>query len=67
MCVLGRPAGIINMLQEGFSLFFIPEASAAMETKDTWESQKIHKATTKIISQSMAKLIKYSDIYPKMK
>lgn len=66
MCVIGRPAGMINMVQQGFSLYFIPEASAATETKETWQSQKIHKATTTIISQWMAKLIKYDDIYAKL-
>jgi hypothetical protein len=63
MCIIGRPAGMIGMVQRGFSLYFIPEASAAVETKETWQSQKIHKATTTIISQWMAKLIKYDDIY----
>jgi len=67
MCVIGRSTGMINMVQQGFSLYFIPEASAAVETKESWQSQKIHKATTTIISQWMAKLIKYDDIYSNMK
>lgn len=67
MCVIGRPSGMVNMLQQGFSLYFIPEASAAAETKKTWRSQKIHKAATTIISQWMAKLIKYDDIYARLK
>ncbi|QDQ40015.1 isochorismatase family protein [Legionella geestiana] len=66
VCVIGRPAGMIRMAGEGFSNYFIPEASAALETKGTWKSQKIHKATTTIISQSMAKLIHYEDIYKKL-
>ena len=66
VCVIGRSVGMINMIQQGFSLFFIPEASAAEETRDTWQSQKIHKAITTIISQWMAKLIKYDDIYEKL-
>lgn len=66
ICVIGRPAGMINMVHQGFSLYFIPEASAAIETNETWSSQKIHKATTTIISQWMAKLINYDDICPKL-
>jgi len=67
MCVIGRPTGMFNMVQQGFSLYFIPEASAAVETNESWKSQKIHKATTTIISQWMARLIKYDDIYSKIK
>lgn len=66
VCIIGRPIGMINMLQEGFSLYFIPKASAALETQKTWKSQKIHHATTTIISQWMAKLIKYDDIFSKL-
>lgn len=66
MCVISRPTGMMSMKQQGFSLYFIPEASAAVETKQTWQSQKIHKVTTTIISQWMAKLINYADIYSKM-
>lgn len=66
VCVIGRPAGMIRMAAEGFSNYFIPEASAALETKGTWQSQKIHKATTTIISQSMAKLIPYDAVYGKL-
>lgn len=65
ICILGRPTGMINMVQKGFSLYFIPEASAAAEVKDTWQSQKIHENTTLIISQWMAKIINYDDIYSK--
>jgi hypothetical protein len=62
MCVIDRPVGMINMRQQGFSLYFIPDASAAVETKLTWKTGEIHHAMTQIISQSMGKLIQYSDI-----
>ncbi len=62
MCVIDRPTGMISMRQRGFSLYFIPEASAAVETKATWETGDIHHAMTQIISQSMAKLIQYREI-----
>lgn len=66
MCIIGRPTGMINMLQQGFALYFIPEASAAVETEGTWQAQTIHRATTTMIAQWMAKLIKYQDISAKL-
>lgn len=59
MCVIGRPMGMIPMLHHGFKLFFVPEASAAVEYPDTWDNQFIHHATTKIISQWIAEIIAY--------
>jgi hypothetical protein len=65
-CVIGRPVGLVNMLYRGFKLYFIPEASAALETKTTWKTQKIHHATTVTISQWMGGLIHYKDIYTQL-
>jgi len=62
MCVIGRSLGMINMVNEGFSLYFIPEASAALETQETWDSGAIHSAMTTVIAQWMAKLIHYQDL-----
>ncbi|MGF1530281.1 MAG: hypothetical protein ACFCU4_02860 [Puniceicoccaceae bacterium] len=61
MCVIGREMGMIPMKNLNFRLFFIPEASAAVELADTWESQEIHKSTTSIISQWIAQIIHYDD------
>jgi len=57
MCVIGRPTGMVPMLHNGFRLFFIPQASAAVEFRETWATGAIHSATTIIISQSIAELI----------
>jgi nicotinamidase-related amidase len=59
MCVIGRRMGMIPMSHHGFQLFFVPEASAAVEYKDTWDNQTIHHATTEIISQWIAEIIDY--------
>lgn len=61
MCVIGRRMGMIPMTHQGFKIFFIPEASAALEYAHTWHDQSIHKATTKIISQSIAEIIDYDE------
>jgi nicotinamidase-related amidase len=61
MCVIGRRTGMIPMVHHGFRLFFVPQASAAVEYPDTWENQSIHQATTKIISQWVAEIIDYNE------
>jgi nicotinamidase-related amidase len=62
MCVIGRQMGMIPMKINGFQLFFVPEASAAVEEKDTWSNQSIHKGTTKVISQWIGEIVKYDDM-----
>lgn len=61
MCVIGRPLGMIPMQGKGFRFFFVPEASAAIEFKNTWESGVIHEATTSLISQWVGELISLND------
>ncbi|MDP6778519.1 MAG: isochorismatase family protein [Candidatus Latescibacteria bacterium] len=61
MCVIGRRMGMIPMVHHGFKLFFIPEASAAVEYPDTWDSQSIHHAITKIVGQWVAEIIDYDE------
>ena len=61
MCVIGRRMGMIPMVHQGFRLFFVPKASAAVEYPDTWEDQSIHLATTKIISQWIAEIVDYDE------
>ena len=61
MCVIGRRMGMIPMTHKGFKMFFIPDASAAVEHAETWQDQSIHKATTKIISQWIAEIIDYDE------
>lgn len=61
MCVIGRELGMVSMKNEGFRLFFIPEASAAVELPDTWDTGYIHESTTLMISQWLAEIIRYDD------
>lgn len=61
MCVIGRPLGIIPMCSKGFRMFFIPEASSAIEFQETWETGELHKYTTIIISQFAAEIIQFDD------
>lgn len=61
MCILGRRTGMIPMRLHGFKLFIVPEASAAIETRDSWGDQSLHRATTKIISQWIAEILHYDD------
>lgn len=62
MCLIGRNLGAITMKQKGFQIFFVPEASAAVEMSTTWANQTIHNYATVIISQWIAKIIKYEDL-----
>jgi len=61
MCIIGRELGMVSMKNEGFRLFFIPEASAAVELPDTWDTGYIHESTTLMISQWLAEIIRYDD------
>jgi nicotinamidase-related amidase len=61
MCVIGRRMGMIPMVQQGFRTYFVPEASAAVERKETWTTQSVHHETTKIISQWIAEIVSYDD------
>ena len=60
-CVIGREDGMISMKNQGFTLYFVPEASAAMEYESSWNDQGIHKTTTLIISQGIAEIIDYGE------
>jgi len=58
-CVIGRRMGMISMNHHDFQIFFVPEASAAIEYADTWYDNSIHRNTTMIISQWIAEIIHY--------
>ena len=53
-CVLSRPCGMLNMRKLRFDMYFIPEASAALEIDNT---EDIHKAITMTISQWVGSVI----------
>ena len=61
MCVIGRSMGMIPMKTKGFRLFFIPDASAAIEFSNSWETGQIHQSTTLLISQWVAELIEFQN------
>jgi len=61
VCVIGMPMGMIPMFHRGFKLFFIPEASAAIEFGDSWATGTVHRQTTSIISQWVAEIINFKD------
>ncbi len=61
MCVIGMPMGMIPMFHRGFKLFYIPEASAAFEFGDSWDTGNVHRQTTSLISQWVAEIINFQD------
>jgi nicotinamidase-related amidase len=61
MCVIGRDLGMIPMQIKGFRLFFVPEASAAVEFQDSWKNNALHESTTLMISQWVGELINLND------
>lgn len=61
MCVIGRAMGMVPMQTKGFRLFFIPQASAAVEFGDSWETAEVHVATTSLISQWVGEIIDLGD------
>jgi len=63
MCTLLRPMGIVHMSSTGkFNVYFVPQASAAMEHSTTWDTQLVHHASTLLISQTQAMILELSDI-----
>lgn len=66
MCVIGRELGMIPMKNQGFRLYFVPEASAAVERKDSWRNSDAHEDATQLISQWVAGIWEYSEWKEKM-
>ena len=61
MCVIGRRTGMIPMIHHGFRMFFVPEASAAIEWEESGDDNATHEATTRIISQWIAEILRFDD------
>ena len=61
MCVIGRRTGMIPMIHHGFRMFFVPEASAAIEWEESGDDNATHEATTRIISQWIAEIVRFDD------
>ena len=65
-CILFRSAGMIDMQKQGFQIYFVPKASAAVETTETWVTGEVHKFTSTVIAQNLGSLIEYKDIFQKL-
>lgn len=61
VCLIGRKTGMVSMNNQGFRIFFVPDASAAAEYEDILRDQSIHKAATKIIANWIAEIIDYGE------
>jgi len=61
VCVIGRELGLVPMQNKGFRIFFVPEASAAVEFANSWKTGEVHEDTTRLISQWLAELIDLND------
>ena len=67
-CLLGsRKVSMIPMYHKGFKIYFIPEASHAMETINTFSKGLVHEITTITISQWAADILDYSEVIEKLK
>ena len=53
--------GMIPMIHHGFRMFFVPEASAAIEWEENGDDNATHEATTRIISQWIAEILRFDD------
>ena len=67
ICIIGRNVGIFEMRNEGFNTYFVPEASAAVEREDTWNTKEVHSITTSIISQNSKGIIAYDALLNALK
>lgn len=61
-CILGRGLGMLNMREHGFRVFLVPEASAATEYPDSWDTQYVHKAMTFTVGLWIGEIINYDDL-----
>ena len=62
-CVLGsRSVSMIPMYLSNFKIYFIPDASSAVEINKTFLTQAIHEATTLTVSQWVAEILDYNEV-----
>jgi len=62
-CVLGsRSMSMIPMYRAKFKIYYIPDASSAMETNETFLTELIHEATTLTVSQWVAEILDYNEV-----
>lgn len=62
-CVLGsRSMSMIPMYRSKFKIYYIPDASSAMETNETFLTELIHEATTLTVSQWVAEILDHNEV-----
>jgi hypothetical protein len=62
-CVLGsRSTSMIPMYRSKFKIYYIPDASSALETNETFLTEAIHEATTLTVSQWVAEILDYNEV-----
>ncbi len=63
-CIINRHVGMIplRLVNGNINLFIIPEASAAIEYADDWDSDIAHKSTLDLISSWLGELIYLEDL-----
>lgn len=66
MCILGRPVGMFGMANKGYSTYFVPESSAAIETKTSQKAQEIERITKKIIMQNFSGVLDFEQLIKKL-
>lgn len=61
LCVLNRPVGMVSMKNQGFKLFFVPEASQAVGENFEIDNE-LHKNTTEKIARDLGTIVHWGSI-----
>lgn len=62
-CLLGsRNMSMIPMFRSKFKIYYVPDASSAMETNETFITELIHEATTLTVSQWVAEILDHNEV-----
>ena len=67
-CIINRHVGMIPLrLENGnMNFYIIPEASAAIEYTETWDSNSAHESTLKLISSWLGEILYLEDLISKL-
>tara|TARA_B100000963_G_C22615175_1_gene666970 strand:+ start:490 stop:1275 length:786 start_codon:yes stop_codon:yes gene_type:complete len=67
-CIINRHVGMIPLrLENGnINFYIIPEASAAIEFTDTWDTDSAHESTLQLISSWLGELLYLQDLISKL-
>ena len=53
---------MIPMFRSKFKIYYVPDASSAMETNETFITELIHEATTLTVSQWVAEILDHNEV-----